>query len=134
MGYWSRFYRKFDGIFSVIPTVNPDRISWTMVILSFIYVYLHESVPASIILLFILLLFDTLDGVMARRIKKSDEIIDLSCDRISELVIFSVYPLFLLLVLVNLWLSFLKLKKNLNLPMVLPLRHLLLIYLIWGLV
>ena len=113
-------------MFEKIPTVNPDYVSLLSVVLSIVFVLLNN-----IFLLFLILFLDYLDGVFARRLNKKDEHIDLACDRISELIIFTVYYEFLPFVVVNIWLSVLKLSKNINLPIILPLRHMLLIKMIF---
>lgn len=129
MGYWSYLYKKYDKLWNFLPLIDPDFLSYLSVLLSFLYfmVYPLPNLLALIFLLLILLL-DVLDGVMARRIGKKDEEVDLACDRISELLIFLHNPLFLFLSLLNIWLSVVRMKKKI--PIVLPVRQIFLFILI----
>ncbi|HIQ50168.1 MAG TPA: hypothetical protein EYH56_03160 [Nanoarchaeota archaeon] len=137
MGYWSKYYSKLDKYFEKLPKINPDFISLSSVILSVVFVYINinlfNSHLVNLLLLFLILVLDYLDGVFARKINKKDEHIDIACDRISELAIFSVPFLYHLLPLVifNIILSVIKLKKNIRFPIVLPLRQGVFIIFLW---
>ena len=131
MGYWSRFYSVYDVILKRMPTINPDEISRLMVVISLIYVFINQLLWPSIILVLILWILDWLDGVMARRLKKSDDIIDLMSDRTSELILYSPHGIMLSIVILNVFLSIVKLKFKPKIPFILPLKQILLIYLIW---
>ena len=131
MGYWSRLYSRLDKLLMRVPFVDPDKLSWIGVFLSLFSIFLSSNSLYFSILIFVVLLFDYLDGVMARRAKKRDEHIDLACDRASELVILTSFnPWLLIPVVLNVWISAYKLKKKIDMPIVLPLRVILLIYLI----
>lgn len=128
MGYWSDLLAKLDSIFSFLPTLNPDKISWLGAMLSPIYLLAHNANAPALALLASILFLDYLDGLMARRLRKRDEHIDLSCDRISELCIFLAHPSLLPLVVLNIALSTVKLAKRLKVPLIIPLRHGLFLY------
>ncbi len=131
MGYWSSLYGRLDVLMSRFPTIDPNKISYLSVVLSLPFVYLYPSVYA-LIILFSIVFLDYLDGVMARRLRKSDDHIDLACDRVSELLIsYKVGTVFMLAAVANVWLSVYKLK-NKNIPIVLPLRHLLLAFIAYN--
>lgn len=133
MGYRSRLYNKLDEIFARLPFINPDRLSQLGVFLSVFSFLLRPSLYLSI-LLFVILFLDLLDGVMARRIGKKDVHIDLACDRTSELILFSsLGGWFILVVVINIWLSIYKLMKEVDAPFILPLRHMLLGYMVFNL-
>lgn len=134
MGHWINIYGNLDKHLIKIPFINPDRLSHLGVILSVFYFYLHSS-PYRFILLLLIVFLDYLDGVMARKIGKKDEFIDVACDRTSELIIFSsLRGWSLLIVIINIWLSIWKLKRNIHAPIILPLRHILLGYTFLGLI
>ena len=138
MGYWSNYYKILDRVHNHLSLPDPDKISVLSVIVSAMFPLIHfkwgiSSIYAAYILLLVLFL-DYLDGVAARQRNKNDEHVDIACDRVSELVIFMVYPAILYLVVINIWLSILKLRKKITAPLMLPLRHLFLGYiLIYGL-
>ncbi len=131
MGYWSSLYSRFDVLIRKFPTLDPNKISYLSVILSLPFVYLYPSIYA-LLFLFLIVFLDYLDGVMARRLKKADDHIDLACDRVSELLIsYKIGTIFMLAAVSNVWLSIYKLK-NKNMPVVLPLRHFLIIYILYN--
>ena len=66
---------------------------------------------------------DYLDGVAARKQNKSDELIDIACDRVSEMLIFLPYPQIFYLVMINIWLSIYKLKTKTEFPLLLAMRQ-----------
>ncbi|MEM5860905.1 MAG: CDP-alcohol phosphatidyltransferase family protein [Candidatus Aenigmatarchaeota archaeon] len=119
----------FSGLY--LPKVNPNLISSFTVILSIIFVLIfnfHRFIAA--ILLIIILILDALDGEIARRYKinnKEGYIVDVTCDRLSEALIFFPFfsPWFFLFTL-NLFLTILSFNKKIH--AILPLRHLFLIY------
>jgi hypothetical protein len=53
---------------------------------------------------------------------------DVGCDRVSELLVFSAFPLLIPLVAINIFLSAQRLRVDM--PIVMPLRKLLLLYLL----
>ncbi|GEM_PF-4261495 len=128
MGYWTVLH-KLDGLARL--DVNPDRISWLAVVLSAVFIFSRDLYVLTGALALVILL-DWLDGAVARNMNKKGrklgEATDVGCDRVSELMVFSAYPLLLPLVVINIFLSAQKLRVNL--PIVLPLRHLMLLYLV----
>ncbi len=132
MGYWSSLYSRFDILMNRIPTIDPNKISYFSVVLSMPFVYLYPSCKAIFVLMIVVFL-DYLDGVMARRLRKCDEHVDLACDRVSELLIaYKLGSIFILAAVVNVWLSVYKLKnKNKNIPLIIPLRHLILLFIVY---
>ena len=117
--------------------IDPNKISGLSVLFSFFVAYFilkNMFLPASLVLLLVLFL-DFLDGVIARGRKINSyhgQIIDWTSDRISETIIFIplfiLYQFSILLVILNILVDFAVIKKKL---IVLPLRHLLLIWLIY---
>ena len=130
MGYWARFYKSIDRIWNWIPTVDPNKISVLIPVFSIIYLYIFQDVTLSIILVIVLWLLDSIDGVMARRLKRQNDYIDLATDRVSELILFSPHITALPLVLINILFSVIKLRYKPNIPFILPMKQFLLIYLI----
>ncbi len=128
MGYW-RVLHKLDRLARL--DVNPDRISWLAVILSAAFIF-FQDIRIWTGALAIIIILDWLDGAVARNMQKKgrklEEVTDIGCDRISELLVFSAFPLLLPLVVINIFLSAQRLRVNM--PIVLPLRHILLVYLV----
>ena len=120
----SSFY-GLDKIAKVVPTVNPDWISRLGVALALPILFLSE-VWAMTLLLFVSLVLDWLDGVMARRLKKNDPHVDLGCDRATEFTLIARFPVLLPVVMFNVFASVFRTKKDL--PLIIPLRQLLFIY------
>ena len=125
MGYWA-FTHRLDSLVKL--GVNPDRLSQLSVMLSAAFIFTRDVYLLMAALAAILVL-DWLDGAVSRNLarksgRKMAEITDIGCDRVSELVIFSAYPLLLPLAAINIFLSALRLKRSM--PIVLPLRHILL--------
>lgn len=128
MGYWSVLHR-LDCVVKL--DVNPDYMSWLAVAVSAMFVFWRDvNVWAGALAVIVAL--DWLDGAVARNMsrcgkRKLSEVNDLGCDRVSELLVLSAFPLLLPLAAINIFLSALKLRVNL--PIVMPLRHILLLYL-----
>jgi len=117
--------------------IDPNKISGISVLLSFLLAYLifKNMFIFSALVLFIILFLDFLDGVIARGRKIDSyqgQIVDWTADRMSEIIIF--VPLFLqnafiiLIPSLNIFVNFLVVKGKIWL---IPLRHLLLIWLIY---
>lgn len=114
-----------------LPKINPNFISSFTVILSILFILVldfNKFIGALILIL--ILIFDALDGEIARRYKLDSEegyIIDITCDRLSEGFIFVpfFYPWFIIFVF-NLFLTILSSKKKIHI--ILPLRHFFLFY------
>lgn len=99
MGVFSGVFNVSFGKFIKNWTLDPDKISYTMVLVS-ILVPFFDGIIQLLIAVFVLLL-DGLDGYMARKIGKNDEIIDDACDRASEIAMFIRSPFLLSLVVIN---------------------------------
>jgi len=116
--------------------LSPNRISWLSLFLSIFVSLLFRSnlLVHGIIALFAVLFLDALDGFLARK-KGLDSfdglVVDASCDRMSEFIIFYPSPLWIVLTAVNCYVTVLRLKNKKIL--ILPLRHLFLIITILGL-
>lgn len=110
--------------------IEPDNVSRLSVIFSALFLF--TQIPLQqIVIISIVLLLDLYDGLVARKFGKNGKkglVVDLACDRVSELVIFIRSPYLLFFVLINTLLSILKIKKGSH---ALPLRHLYLLYLLW---
>jgi len=110
--------------------IPPNAISWFSLFLSVFVSLLFRSnlLLYGIIALFVILFLDALDGFLAR--KKHLEtfdglVVDVSCDRLSEFMIFYPSSLWIVLAAVNCYVTLLRLKNKKIL--ILPLRHLFLI-------
>lgn len=129
MGYW-RVLHKLDRLAGT--GVNPDRVSWLSVIVSAVFVFWSDILIWAAALAVIVAL-DWLDGAVARNLhrkngRKLEEVTDVGCDRVSELLVFSAFPLLIPLVAINIFLSAQRLRVDM--PIVMPLRQLLLLYLL----
>jgi phosphatidylglycerophosphate synthase len=116
-----------------LPKINPNKISALSVIFSILFIiFFNYSRIVSLFVLLLVLLFDFLDGAIAKRYYKEKidgYIIDVTCDRISEGIIFSIFffPWFFLFS-INLWLTIWSFYSKKHI--VLPLRHIFIFYLI----
>lgn len=129
MGHW-RVLHKLDRLAGI--DVNPDRISWLSVIVSAVFIF-WADIRIWAGALAVIVVLDWLDGAVSRNLhrkkgRKMDELTDVGCDRVSELMVFSAFPLLLPLVAINIFLSAQKLRVDM--PIVMPLRQILLIYLL----
>jgi len=115
--------------------IPPNAISWFSLFSSVFVLLSFRSnlLLYGIIALFMVLLLDALDGFLARKkhLESFDGlVVDASCDRLSEFMIFYPSSLWLVLAAVNCYVTVLRLK-NKKIP-ILPLRHLFLIITILG--
>jgi len=115
--------------------ISPNAISWFSLFLSVFVSLLFRSnlLLYGIIALFSVLFLDALDGFLARKkhLESFDGlVVDVSCDRLSEFMIFYPSSLWVVLAAVNCYFTVWKLK-NKKIP-ILPLRHLFLIIAILG--
>ncbi|OYT38575.1 MAG: hypothetical protein B6U89_05605 [Desulfurococcales archaeon ex4484_58] len=125
----------FRGIAFKLSKIHPDKISGISLFLSiFIPIFLiYRYTILAIILLFLVLILDALDGLVARirGLKRGIKgwIVDLGTDRFSEAIISISSPHFLLpLTLLNTALSIYSLKTNRHI--IIPVRQLYLFFLI----
>jgi len=110
--------------------VSPNAISWFSLFLSvFVSLFFRSELPLyGIVVLFLVLFLDLLDGSLARKkgLQSFDGlVVDASCDRLSEFIVFYPSSLWLVLAAVNCYLAMWRLKSKKIL--ILPLRHLFLI-------
>lgn len=116
--------RALDGVFRDL-VVDPKTVSWTSLLLS-IVVYMFFAVGNkfwAVIFLSLVLLLDSIDGYMARKMKKSSFdglVLDTATDRLSEFLVFYPSPFWLLLAAANTFLSVVRLKGY---GSILPLRQ-----------
>jgi len=115
--------------------ISPNAISWSSLFLSVFVSLLFRSnlLLYGIIALFLVLFLDVLDGFLARKkhLESFDGlVVDASCDRLSEFIIFYPSSLWLILAAVNCYVTFWRLKNKKIL--ILPLRHLFLVTAILG--
>ena len=116
-----------------LPKINPNKVSALSLIFSLLFIiFFNYSKIISILFIFLVLLFDFLDGAIAKRYyKESVEgyIVDVTCDRISEGIIFSFFffPWFFFFS-INLWLTILSFYNKKHIAI--PLRHIFIFYLI----
>ncbi len=121
--------------------VNPDNVSGLSVLLSVLgayFIFKSDYLPAALVL-FTILVLDLLDGMISRG-RKTDpgqgQIADWAADRVSEAIVFvpltAIYSPLSLLIILNIFLNFLLLDDKLNNRLaVLPLRHVLLTWLLY---
>ncbi len=110
--------------------IDPNSISRLSAVTSIFFLFAQNTLHQALII-FIVLLLDLYDGLVARKYGKESKnglIVDLACDRVSELVIFIRTPYLLFFVFANVLLSVLKIKKGCH---VAPLRHIYMLYLLW---
>jgi len=110
--------------------ISPNAISWFSLFLSvFVSLFFRSELPLyGIVVLFLVLFLDLLDGSLARKkgLQSFDGlVVDASCDRLSEFIVFYPSSLWLILAAVNCYLTMWRLKSKKIL--ILPLRHLFLI-------
>ncbi len=130
------FRKKVDaiGLALPLPNINPNVVSGLSVITSMFFVLslnLHLLFP--LIFLLITILLDWFDGLIAKkfgRVSEEGYFVDIVSDRLSEGIMFSIFffPWFYLFTL-NCLLTMKSAtgKKH----VVLPLRHIFVIYVIW---
>ncbi|MEM5773121.1 MAG: CDP-alcohol phosphatidyltransferase family protein [Candidatus Aenigmatarchaeota archaeon] len=113
--------------------ISANRISWFSLLLSiFVSLLLRAGIVLlGIVLLFLVLFLDGLDGFIARKKKQTSFnglVVDLSCDRLSEFIIFYPSIVFIGFATFNSFLAVLRLNNKKF--FILPLRHLFLIKLL----
>ncbi len=119
-----------------LPKINPNTVSGISVLTSLIFVLvLKYSLVLSIILLAATILLDWLDGLIAKKHNLCSEegcMADIASDRLSEGIIFIPFfmPWFYLFALNNI-LAYLSFARRRHI--ILPLRHVFLLYLLFGL-
>jgi phosphatidylglycerophosphate synthase len=121
------------GLALPLPNVNPNVVSGLSIVTSMLFVVSFPFFSfAAVVFLFMTILLDWFDGLIAKKFRRMSEegyIVDVTSDRLSEGIIFSAvfFPWFFLFVL-NCLLTIRSVAKKRHI--VLPLRHLFLIYLI----
>jgi len=115
------------------PNINPSIITLLAIPFSIAFIFLWEDHKvAAIVVFFLILLSDWLDGIIARQHKRASKkgwFIDTITDRVSEGIIFLVFfwpwfYLFLLNIILNIFSYFV--KRNL----ILPIRSVFFLYII----
>ena len=129
--------KVFDAILAKIPflkKLDPDVVSGLSLISSlptYIYLMVGPTVPA-IVSLVIVLFLDVLDGVIARvkgQASLRGWIVDVSVDRVSEVLIsLALGRLFTLVVVINIYLSLYSYRNKKHI--ILPIRQVLLLLLV----
>ena len=116
------------------PKVNPNLISYLALPFSLIFILLWDKYELlSFFVLVVVLLLDWIDGLVAKKYHSTSEagwVVDVTTDRLSEGIIFIhfFHPWFYLF-LVNILLTAASYKFK-KFSLILPLRHLLFLYLI----
>jgi len=133
------FYRKYLNIIEkYLPKVEvePSLISILGVVINIIFLYFINSFPLNVVILFVALAFDFLDGAFARILNKSSRegyLLDVFFDRLTEGLIFIVVigsiagKIFFILFMINILLNFYSIKTNKHLSI--PLRFSYMVYL-----
>ncbi len=115
-----------------LPKTNPNRISGLSLVTSVLFILTLDQPALSLSFLFLTLLLDWLDGLVAKKHGLCCEegyMVDVTSDRLSEGIMFSAFffpwfPLFAL----NTLLTLLSFKKNTHIAI--PLRHIFFLYLL----
>ncbi|MBD3261665.1 MAG: hypothetical protein GF334_08310 [Candidatus Altiarchaeales archaeon] len=118
------------------PAINPNYVSGLSILTSIFFVAANRQPPLPLFFLSLTLIFDLLDGVIARKHRlQSHEghMVDVASDRISEAIIFSAYltPWYYLFSL-NVLLSIYSHQKNKHI--ILPLRQVFFVFYLVGFV
>lgn len=121
------------GLALPLPNVHPNVISGISIITSFAFLASFGfSVILSLLFLILTLLLDWFDGLVAKKFFRTSEegyLADITSDRLSEGIMFVIFfPWFCLFVL-NCALSLMSVARRKH--VILPLRHLFVIYLLW---
>ena len=104
-----------------IPKINPSWFQVLGIVFSLFFIKVAYSSPLNISILFLILIFDFFDGASARSqglVSKKGWMIDVVFDRISEVILaipfidFIYGKIFLLLAILNIFLSFYSLKSG----------------------
>jgi phosphatidylglycerophosphate synthase len=116
--------------------ISPNRVSWLSLFFSiFVYFALQKHLfLVGMPLLFFVLFLDALDGFLARKKKTASFkglVVDTSCDRLSEFIIFFPSKLWISLATINVFITLFRLKNKKI--FILPLRHSFLTLMIIGL-
>ena len=126
---WKKFMDRLFSKLKFLKFLDPDMLSGISLLLSvFFPIYTQKKVFASAVVLFLVLFFDVIDGVIARmKGRKGDEgyITDVSLDRVSEAIIcYSLSRVCIFFVIVNTSLTIYSYKNQKHI--ILPLRQVLL--------
>lgn len=119
------------GLALTFPDMNPNIVSGFSILTSMLFVLLLHFLPVmSMVFLIITILLDWFDGLMARKFERTSEegyMVDVTSDRLSEGIIFSVifFPWFFLFTL-NCLLTIKSFARRQH--VILPLRHIFLVF------
>ena len=134
-GFVKKIRKTLDriGLFLPLPNVEPSILSGLSVILSLGFLLVFRAFPPfSLLFLLSVLILDWLDGLVARKFGRASEegyFVDLTSDRLSEGIIFAMFPPWFCLFTINCILSIVSVVKKRH--VILPLRHLFLLYTAW---
>jgi len=118
------------GVVMPLPNVSPNALSGLSIVFSLLFVLTLGRPFVALALLACILMFDWLDGMVARKYNKTSEegyLIDVASDRLSEAVVFLpfFFPWFFLFSF-NCILALLAVKRSKHI--ILPLRHVFLVF------
>lgn len=134
-GFVNKFRDKLDriGLALPLPNVHPNMISGFSILTSFAFLALFRfSVILSFLFLVLTLLLDWFDGVVAKkyfRVSEEGYLADLTSDRLSEGIMFVIFFPWFCLFVVNCLLSMISVVRRKHI--ILPLRHVFILYLAW---
>ncbi len=136
MGFWTRHYKVLDVLWEGIPLPKANIISRISVVVSALYPVLYFygvlNKTLAVMILGCVWFLDYLDGVAARMERKEgDDVVDIACDRVSEMLIFMPYPQVFWMLSLNIWLSVYKLKTKTEFPLLLAMRQCFFVLLVW---
>ena len=117
----NHFLSPFESL-----NISVNRVSWLSLCVSIIASILLriEHTILGIVSIFIVLFLDSLDGFLARKRGTASIdgfIVDVTCDRMSEFIIFHPNTFWTILAVVNTYVTILRIKYE-KIP-ILPLRH-----------
>lgn len=127
MGLISRQSDAVVGLFLKGVTFDPDKISHLSVLLSIFTVFIPGILLKAVYVQMILFL-DLFDGYFARKLGKNNPGMDYACDRVSEIAIFIISPVWLSVAIINSLITALIPKYNFLRPI--PLRHIYVLFLL----
>jgi len=115
-----------------LPKINPNIVSGMSIFTSIAFLLSFQfSKPLAFVFIVLTLLLDWLDGLIARKHNLSSEegyMVDVTADRISEGIMFILFPIWFILFAINNMLTMISFTKNRHI--ILPLRHIFLVYFI----
>ncbi len=134
-GFVRKLRKEVDkvGLALPLPNVHPNVISGFSIMTSLAFLAIFRfSVVLSLLFLIITLVLDWFDGLIAKKFERGSEegyLADIMSDRLSEGIMFVIFFPWFCLFVVNCMFSIISVAKKKH--VILPLRHVFVIYVIW---